>query len=115
MSRSSKNNSDSGCLLVFGIGVIILMAWLALYNLVEQPGILSLVLVIIVFGMIILGIIGYRSKTNAYFRKYTIDLNEIDSMEGHDFEYWCAELLRRNGFNKVTVTRGSGDDGIDGL
>ena len=34
-------------------------------------------------------------------------------MEGHDFEYWCAELLRRNGFYNVIVTRGSGDDGID--
>ena len=113
MSRSSKNNSDSGCLLVFGIGVIILIAGAALRYLFEEPGILSVFLFLFVFGFIILGIIEYRSITNTKRRKYTVDLSEIDSMEGHDFEYWCAELLRRNGFNKVTVTRGSGDVGID--
>lgn len=40
-------------------------------------------------------------------------LTEIDTMEGHDFEHWCAELLQRNGFYKVEVTPGSGDHGVD--
>lgn len=113
MSRSSKNNSGSGCVLVFGIGVIILFAGVALKYLIEEPGILSVLLFIIVFGLILCGILDYRKRTNSNRIKYTADLSEIDSMEGHDFEYWCAELLRRNGFNKITVTRGSGDDGID--
>lgn len=113
MARTKKSNSESGCVLVFGIGVIILMAWVALYNLVEQPGILSVILVIFVLGLIVLGILAYLKKADTKSIKYTIDLSEIDSMEGHNFEYWCAELLRRNGFNKVSVTRGSGDDGID--
>ena len=113
MARTSKNNSGSGCALVCGIGVIVIFAWIALNYLFEEPGILSVILVVIVFGLIIVGIIDYRNRTNATRRKYTVDLSEIDSMEGHDFEYWCAELLRRNGFNKITVTRGSGDDGID--
>ena len=39
--------------------------------------------------------------------------NDIDLMEGHDFEYFCAELLRRSGFIDVEVTKGSGDYGID--
>lgn len=39
--------------------------------------------------------------------------NDIDLMEGHDFEYYCAELLRRSGFMEVEVTKGSGDYGID--
>ncbi len=34
-------------------------------------------------------------------------------MEGHDFEYYCAELLRGAGFSGVRVTRGSGDFGAD--
>jgi restriction system protein len=34
-------------------------------------------------------------------------------MEGHEFEYFCAELLERCGFEAVTVTRGSGDQGVD--
>ena len=36
-------------------------------------------------------------------------------MEGHDFEYYCAELLKNNGFYNVSVTQGSGDQGIDVL
>jgi restriction system protein len=37
----------------------------------------------------------------------------IDDMEGHDFEEFCADLLRRNGFEEVEVTQGSGDQGVD--
>lgn len=44
-------------------------------------------------------------------RKYT--LSEIDHMEGHTFEYFCAELLKANRYEKVEVTPGSGDQGID--
>ena len=36
-----------------------------------------------------------------------------DTMEGHDFEYYCADLLKKNGFINVAVTQGSGDHGID--
>ena len=38
---------------------------------------------------------------------------EFDLMEGRDFEHYCAELLRRRGFQEVEVTKGSGDYGID--
>lgn len=38
---------------------------------------------------------------------------DMDLMEGHEFEYYCADLLRRAGFLEVEVTRGSGDYGID--
>ena len=37
----------------------------------------------------------------------------MDEMEGHDFEYYCADLLRDNGFLEVEVTKGSGDFGAD--
>lgn len=39
--------------------------------------------------------------------------SDIDIMEGHDFEYFCAELLKKRGFLEVEVTKGSGDYGID--
>lgn len=39
--------------------------------------------------------------------------HEIDLMEGHEFEYFCADLLRKRGFIEVEVTKGSGDYGID--
>lgn len=37
----------------------------------------------------------------------------MDEMEGHDFEYYCADLLKANGFVEAEVTRGSGDFGAD--
>lgn len=42
-------------------------------------------------------------------RKFT----GLDEMEGHDFEYFCADLLAKRGFLEVEVTKGSGDYGID--
>lgn len=48
-------------------------------------------------------------------RNPKIDLMTIDRMEGHEFEYWCASLLRRIGFVNVIVTQGSGDQGVDVL
>lgn len=38
---------------------------------------------------------------------------DFDNMDGHQFEFFCADLLRKNGFENVTVTQGSGDQGID--
>lgn len=43
-------------------------------------------------------------------RKYSGDL---DHMEGHEFEYYCADLLKKKGFLEVEVTKGSGDYGVD--
>lgn len=37
----------------------------------------------------------------------------MDDLEGHEFEYYCADLLRNHGFHAVEVTRGSGDYGAD--
>lgn len=37
----------------------------------------------------------------------------IDAMEGYEFERWCAELLKKNGFINVKVTPCSGDHGVD--
>lgn len=37
----------------------------------------------------------------------------MDEMEGHEFEFFCAELLEKHGFIDVEVTRGSGDFGVD--
>lgn len=37
----------------------------------------------------------------------------FDNMDGHAFERYCADVLIENGFQKVQVTQGSGDQGID--
>lgn len=36
-----------------------------------------------------------------------------DNMDGHTFEHYCADLLSKNGFTDIEVTKGSGDQGID--
>ncbi len=45
----------------------------------------------------------------------SIDYQNYDTMEGHQFEYFCADVLKKNGFSNVEVTQGSGDHGIDVL
>jgi len=41
------------------------------------------------------------------------ELRKIDWMDGREFEFWCAELLKRYGFSELTVTPGSNDQGVD--
>lgn len=44
-----------------------------------------------------------------------VTISSIDAMDGHTFESYCADLLRKNGFYNVSVTQASGDFGIDVL
>lgn len=46
------------------------------------------------------------------FRRYA-RRKELDTMDGFEFEYYCADLLSANGFVNVKVTRSSGDYGVD--
>lgn len=58
-------------------------------------------------------IIGIFLLTRNYRKK--CEVKELDEMEGHDFEYYCADLLKKRGFVDVMVTKGSGDYGVDVL
>ncbi len=40
-------------------------------------------------------------------------ISRMDELEGHEFEFFCADLLKAQGFIDVAVTRGSGDFGVD--
>lgn len=42
-----------------------------------------------------------------------LNTRDFDDMDGHEFEYFCADILRKNGYSDVDVTKGSGDQGID--
>ena len=50
----------------------------------------------------IVGTIGKQSRNFSF-----------DRMNGHEFEHFCADLLRKNDFSNVCVTPGSGDQGVD--
>lgn len=67
-----------------------------------------LTFILLFLGVLICGIVITAMRSRR--RKKT---RFIDEMEGHEFEYFCAELLKDNGFVEVEVTKGSGDYGID--
>ncbi len=79
---------------------------------VMKSNTLLLVLIIICIVLIIRKI--WPSIKNLGHSEFNnVDLSAVDYMDGHDFEYWCADLLRHNGFSNVRVTQGSGDQGVD--
>jgi restriction system protein len=39
--------------------------------------------------------------------------SHVDEMDGHEFEYFCGDLLEENNFYDIRVTKGSGDQGVD--
>jgi len=73
----------------------------------EYIYIISLILLILLFLAVIFSI------TRIYRKKY--EIHSLDEIDGHEFEYYCAELLKKRGFIDVTVTKGSGDYGVDVL
>lgn len=46
-------------------------------------------------------------------KKYRQRPQHFDTLEGHEFEHYCADLLSKKGFIDVEVTKGSGDYGVD--
>ena len=75
------------------------------YNGSMDTYILSGILSILAVGLLaVVIVLRRRRKRNS---------SDIDLMEGHDFEYYCADLLRQRGFQEVEVTKGSGDYGVD--
>lgn len=71
----------------------------------------------VVIIMLILLVIMVLAVVFAITRRYRkkIDIRSLDEIEGHEFEYYCAELLKKRGFEEVSVTKGSGDYGVDVL
>lgn len=41
------------------------------------------------------------------------ELHKVDTMEGHAFERYCADLLKKDGFENIQVTSQSRDKGVD--
>lgn len=56
-------------------------------------------------------LLGWLFRKFLWSRRRKSDI--FEDMEGHEFEYFCADLLEQRGFTEVEVTRGSGDYGID--
>ena len=68
---------------------------------------------ILIIGVLVLVLAGLAVGILFLVRARRKMPSNLDLMEGHDFEYFCAQLLKRRGFQDVEVTKGSGDYGID--
>ncbi|MCR5419645.1 MAG: restriction endonuclease [Lachnospiraceae bacterium] len=67
-----------------------------------------------IYSMIVILLIAVLSFTVYLLLRRKRDIYlPVDELEGHDFEYYCADLLKLNGFSEVEVTKGSGDFGVD--
>lgn len=65
-----------------------------------------IIIAVLICFLLLWGIFSRVRKKRTYGR-------EFDLLDGHEFEYYCADLLRKRGFQGVEVTKGSGDYGID--
>ena len=75
----------------------------------ENTGILVTIIISIVLLTLFLAGIVFVIRSVRRNRRTGV----MDEMEGHEFEYFCADLLENQGFTDVEVTRGSGDFGVD--
>lgn len=48
-----------------------------------------------------------------FFIRKRNSYNYVDDMEGAEFETYCADILKKNGFERIDVTPQSRDFGID--
>lgn len=109
-----KRKSEPGCIAtIFGylifVCIIALIIDLIKTHISEQAKHNLMIAAIVIATVIVLSMICtiYRK----FHRKYT--LKQLDKMDGHQFEYACADILKANGYKHVKVTRGSGDFGVD--
>lgn len=108
--RRKKSKSNTGCLSslfeeVVGAGTLVGIVFALAVNKVGAF-LLAFIAIACVAYFIYLVITPNNSEP-------LISADNIDIMDGHDFEHWCAKLLEANGFQNVYVTPGSNDQGVD--
>ena len=101
MSRNSNGNNIGFCGSIILLGLVITL-------------IKSVVFQIALF-LILLCLIITLVKEMFFSEKViqSIDISDIDRMSGKEFEKYVAQLLEDYGYQNVSMTPASGDDGID--
>ena len=111
------------------------MQWIVLLFVIgllgQVPGLLPLLAIIFVIWFISAVIAGVKkgsakptvnsletqtiapNKLELTNQEEAISISHVDQMEGREFEFFCSDLLKANGFYQVEVTPGSGDQGVD--
>ena len=86
---------------IFLVGIPLLAAFTA-----------KAVIVPIVLTAVNLPILIYVLQPKGKKKQKKVNLRQLPT-DGHEFEYWCAGYLLRQGFREARVTPGSGDYGAD--
>lgn len=55
----------------------------------------------------------FKEKLHKEFLIHSTRIEEVDQMDGFEFEQYVADLLRKIGFTKVELTKKTGDGGVD--
>lgn len=109
-----KRKSEPGCIATI-FGYLIFACIIALIIDLIRTHISEQAKHNLMIAAIVIGVFIFMSMICTIYRKlhrkYT--LKQLDKMDGHQFEYACADILKANGYKHVKVTRGSGDFGVD--
>ena len=71
-------------------------------------------MIIILIICVLVGLLGLALLAKWLVKRLRRNrFKDLDQMEGHDFEYFCASLLEKRGYKDVEVTSGSRDYGVD--
>ena len=81
-----------------------------LVELLQDKELLKVINIVVIVFLISAVIVVIVSFIKRYLKNKP---KHFDTLEGHEFEYYCAELLCNKGFIEVEVTKGSGDYGAD--
>lgn len=54
-----------------------------------------------------------KNQAQIKIEKMNYSFEEIDTMTGLQFEYFVKRLLQKSGYEKVEITKASGDEGVD--
>lgn len=102
MKKTSKKTGCLGYVIYFFVFIFVFTLFISI-----AMGAVSILLVI---GMIFISVKLIITIVKSIMTgSATTSLNG----DGHQYEYKCAKILKKKGFQMVSVTKGSGDQGID--
>lgn len=112
-SRRKRNKKiDQLCSLGSSITMIIAM-WLLIKFRFDWKAVLATMLPFLLALLGIVFVVTRAIKAAKVAKAMVTD--DYDYMTGEEFEEFCADILRGNGYTNVEVTKASGDHGIDVL
>lgn len=102
--RTPKLTSITLIFYIFIISII--------YSIITSLSSFQITGIILIILVTLVSCFMYRTHIKRHHRKAISSVEQVDSMNGHEFEFFVGELYRALGY-KAMVTKGSGDDGGD--